>query len=174
MPRHAGYACQEQDRLSRCASIRHGCRTLRLCCVRRPEQRQSRWSCTGPGGGQAVPKLQLPSVSDGRATRHFARPPGRSSLKCLRGAVLFQQCQEVIDIGYRVLLAGAVVSFGCRLRFGRFASRSVVDIVADGVGSKNSAELKVPHFTRFTACQVLPSQPIDFIRQPWRPADFRQ
>jgi hypothetical protein len=43
-----------------------------------------------------------------------------------------------------------------------------------GVGSKNSAELKVPHFTRFTACQVLPSQPIDFIRQPWRPADFRQ
>jgi len=24
----------------------------------------------------------------------------------------------------------------------------------EGVGSKNSAELKVPHFTRFTACQI--------------------
>jgi hypothetical protein len=29
------------------------------------------------------------------------------------------------------------------------------DVAHDGsVGSKNSAELKVPHFTRFTACQI--------------------
>jgi hypothetical protein len=42
------------------------------------------------------------------------------------------------------------------------------------VGSKNSAELKVPHFTRFTACQIIRSQPLDFIRQPWKLGDFRR
>jgi hypothetical protein len=50
----------------------------------------------------------------------------------------------------------------------------MLNCALDAVGSKNSAELKVPHFTRFTACQILPSQPVDFIRQPWRLADFRQ
>ena len=45
---------------------------------------------------------------------------------------------------------------------------------SEAVGSKNSAELKVPHFTRFTACQILSTQPVDFIRQPRRLADFRR
>ena len=36
------------------------------------------------------------------------------------------------------------------------------------VGSKNSAELQVPHFTGFLDRWILPSQPVDFIRQPWR------
>jgi hypothetical protein len=42
------------------------------------------------------------------------------------------------------------------------------------VGSINSVELKMPPFTRFPACQILPSQPVDFIRQPWRLVDFRR
>ena len=48
----------------------------------------------------------------------------------------------------------------------RWDRREVVIVLA--VGSKNSAELKVPHFTRFTAHWILPSQWVDFIRQPWR------
>jgi hypothetical protein len=39
-------------------------------------------------------------------------------------------------------------------------------------GVKKTAELKVPHFTRFMARWILPSQPFDFIRQPWRLAVF--
>ena len=40
--------------------------------------------------------------------------------------------------------------------------------VTDDVGSKNSTEFKVPHFIRIMARWILPSQPVDFIRQPWR------
>ena len=73
------------------------------------------------------------------------------------------------DIG---LLAGDVETKTEKFRVHRNKRISHQDY--DTVGSKNSAELKVPHFTRFTACQIIRSQPLDFIRQPWKLGDFRR